>query len=85
MRPSGTEPKLKAYLEVTEPVRRRAPRRGPPPRARMSPLRAAVTELLLAPPADPGIARQPPPRLPGDNIAALTTQPCTTRTCRSGR
>ena len=49
LRPSGTEPKLKAYLEVTEPVppgglagaRRRA-------RARMTPLRAAV-EALLAP------------------------------------
>ncbi len=43
MRPSGTEPKLKAYLEVTEPVapgglaeaRRRAG-------SRMTPLRAAV-------------------------------------------
>ena len=49
LRPSGTEPKLKAYLEVTEPVapgglaeaRRRA-------ESRMIPLRAAV-EALLAP------------------------------------
>ena len=47
LRPSGTEPKLKAYLEVTEPVapgdlaeaRRRA-------QARMTPLRAAVRALL---------------------------------------
>ncbi len=52
LRPSGTEPKLKAYLEVTEPVppgglagaRRRA-------QARMTPLRAAVEALLTpAPP-----------------------------------
>jgi phosphomannomutase len=49
LRPSGTEPKLKAYLEVTEPVapgglaeaRKRAG-------SRMTPLRAAV-EALLAP------------------------------------
>ena len=47
LRPSGTEPKLKAYLEVTEPVapgglaeaRRRAG-------SRMTPLRAAVRALL---------------------------------------
>jgi phosphomannomutase len=47
VRPSGTEPKLKAYLEVTEPVppgglaeaRRRAG-------SRMTPLRAAVRALL---------------------------------------
>jgi phosphomannomutase len=53
LRPSGTEPKLKAYLEVTEPVapgslaeaRRRA-------EARMTPLRAAVQALLA--PAPPG-------------------------------
>ncbi|HEX9359655.1 MAG TPA: hypothetical protein VF933_38310, partial [Streptosporangiaceae bacterium] len=49
LRPSGTEPKLKAYLEVTEPpgplteARRRAG-------ARMTPLRAAV-EALLTPPS----------------------------------
>ena len=51
LRPSGTEPKLKAYLEVTEPVR---PGRLSEARrqagARMSPLRAAVTALLT--PAD---------------------------------
>ena len=50
LRPSGTEPKLKAYLEVTEPVRpgrlAEARRRAA---ARMSPLRAAVTELLSGP------------------------------------
>jgi phosphomannomutase len=53
LRPSGTEPKLKAYLEVTEPVapgglakgRRRA-------ESRMTPLRAAVRALLA--PAPPG-------------------------------
>ena len=47
VRPSGTEPKLKAYLEVTEPVapgglgeaRSRA-------ESRMTPLRAAVRALL---------------------------------------
>jgi phosphomannomutase len=52
LRPSGTEPKLKAYLEVTEPVapggladaRRRA-------QSRMTPLRAAVRALLA--PASP--------------------------------
>ena len=51
LRPSGTEPKLKAYLEVTEPAgpgplaaaRRRAA-------ARMAPLRAAVAALLTPPP-----------------------------------
>jgi phosphomannomutase len=50
LRPSGTEPKLKAYLEVTEPV---APgglaeaRRGAG--SRMTPLRAAVVALLTPP------------------------------------
>ena len=51
LRPSGTEPKLKAYLEVTEPAgagplaaaRHRAA-------ARMTPLRAAVSALLTPPP-----------------------------------
>jgi phosphomannomutase len=52
LRPSGTEPKLKAYLDVTEPVapgagglaeaRRRA-------EARITPLRAAVAALLTRP------------------------------------
>ena len=48
LRPSGTEPKLKAYLEVTEPpgpladARRRAA-------ARMTPLSAAVSALLTPP------------------------------------
>ncbi len=50
LRPSGTEPKLKAYLEVTEPAgsdglaaaRRRAD-------ARMTPLRPAVAALLAPP------------------------------------
>jgi phosphomannomutase len=50
LRPSGTEPKLKSYLEVTEPVapgglaeaRRRAG-------SRMTPLRAAVAALLAPP------------------------------------
>ena len=52
LRPSGTEPKLKAYLEVTEPVatgglaeaRRRAG-------SRMTPLRAAVQALLAPAPS----------------------------------
>ncbi len=52
LRPSGTEPKLKAYLEVTEPVapgglaeaRYRA-------EARMTPLRAAVRTLLTPAPS----------------------------------
>ena len=47
VRPSGTEPKLKAYLEVTEPVAPRglaeARRRAG---SRMTPLRAAVQALL---------------------------------------
>jgi phosphomannomutase len=52
LRPSGTEPKLKAYLEVTEPVapgglaeaRRRA-------ESRMTPLRAGVQALLAPAPS----------------------------------
>jgi phosphomannomutase len=47
IRPSGTEPKIKAYLEVVEPViagRLDEARRAA--RARMDPLRAAVRHLL---------------------------------------
>jgi phosphomannomutase len=47
IRPSGTEPKIKAYLEVVEPViggRLTEARRAA--RARMDPLRDAVRELL---------------------------------------
>ncbi len=49
IRPSGTEPKLKAYLEVVEPViagRLVQARRAA--RARMDPLRDAVGELLVS-------------------------------------
>ncbi len=50
VRPSGTEPKLKCYLEVVEPVRdgglAAARRRAA---ARMAPLRAAATALLGQP------------------------------------
>ena len=47
IRPSGTEPKIKAYLEVAEPViggRLAEARRAA--RARMDPLREAVRALL---------------------------------------
>jgi phosphomannomutase len=47
VRPSGTEPKIKAYLEVVEPViagRLTEARRAA--RARMEPLRDAVADLL---------------------------------------
>jgi phosphomannomutase len=47
IRPSGTEPKVKAYLEVVEPVtggRLDASRRAA--RDRMAPLREAVAQLL---------------------------------------
>jgi phosphomannomutase len=50
IRPSGTEPKLKAYLEVTEPV---GPRSLAEARAaaaaRLTPLRDAVTALVSTP------------------------------------
>ncbi len=47
IRPSGTEPKIKAYLEIVEPVRpgQLAAARAAA-RARMEPLRAAVAALL---------------------------------------
>jgi phosphomannomutase len=48
IRPSGTEPKIKAYLEVIEPVRRDLGTARENAAARMAPLRAAV-ETLLAP------------------------------------
>jgi phosphomannomutase len=54
IRPSGTEPKLKAYLEVTEP---RAAGRWPPRAAaavRMAPLRDAVAALVRAAEAGAG-------------------------------
>jgi phosphomannomutase len=47
VRPSGTEPKIKAYLEVVEPVpsgRLTEARRAA--QARLDPLRAAVQEIL---------------------------------------
>jgi phosphomannomutase len=47
IRPSGTEPKIKAYLEVVEPLtggRLEEARRAAA--ARMAPLRAAVRDLL---------------------------------------
>jgi phosphomannomutase len=55
LRPSGTEPKLKAYLEVTEPAgpgglpeaRRRAA-------SRMTPLQTTVADLLADPTPSPG-------------------------------
>ena len=53
IRPSGTEPKLKAYLEVVEPVDRRP--RGRPGRARTAAcdaLRAEVAALIGGPGAD---------------------------------
>ena len=47
IRPSGTEPKIKAYLEVVEPVRRgRLAETRRAAQARMDPLRAAVRALL---------------------------------------
>ena len=55
VRPSGTEPKLKAYLEVIEqagPGGLAAARRAAA--ARLAPLRAAVSDLLLGPGAPAG-------------------------------
>jgi phosphomannomutase len=48
IRPSGTEPKIKAYLEVIEPVERGLATAREKAAARMAPLRTAV-EALLAP------------------------------------
>ena len=48
IRPSGTEPKIKAYLEVIEPVAQNLATAREKAAARMAPLRAAV-ETLLAP------------------------------------
>ncbi|PSL54573.1 phosphomannomutase [Saccharothrix carnea] len=46
VRPSGTEPKLKAYLEVVEPVSDDLPAARDRARARLAELRAQVSELL---------------------------------------
>ncbi|MGA8464536.1 MAG: phospho-sugar mutase, partial [Trebonia sp.] len=46
IRPSGTEPKIKAYLEVTEPPGDDLSTARAAAQTRMAPLRAAVTALL---------------------------------------
>jgi phosphomannomutase len=46
IRPSGTEPKIKAYLEVTEPPGDDLPAARAAAETRMAPLRTAVTALL---------------------------------------
>ncbi len=46
IRPSGTEPKIKAYLEVTEPPGDDLPAARAAAETRMAPLRTAVTTLL---------------------------------------
>ena len=46
IRPSGTEPKIKAYLEVTEPPGDDLSTARAAAETRMAPLRAAVTALL---------------------------------------
>ena len=49
IRPSGTEPKIKAYLEVVEPViAGRLDEARHAARARMDPLREAVRDLLAS-------------------------------------
>jgi phosphomannomutase len=48
VRPSGTEPKIKAYLEVTEPPGDELTAARAAAAARMTPLRAAVTALLTS-------------------------------------
>jgi phosphomannomutase len=49
VRPSGTEPKLKAYLEVVEPVSDDLPAARARARDRLAELRARVSDLLTAP------------------------------------
>jgi phosphomannomutase len=49
IRPSGTEPKIKAYFEVTEPAGPDLPAARAAAAARLAPLRAAVAELLAPP------------------------------------
>jgi phosphomannomutase len=46
IRPSGTEPKIKAYLEVTEPPGEDLSTAREAAETRMAPLRTAVTALL---------------------------------------
>jgi phosphomannomutase len=46
IRPSGTEPKIKAYLEVTEPPGDDLSTARAAAQTRMAPLYAAVTALL---------------------------------------
>jgi phosphomannomutase len=46
IRPSGTEPKIKAYLEVIEPAGDDLAAAREAAARRMAPLRAAVTSLL---------------------------------------
>jgi phosphomannomutase len=48
IRPSGTEPKIKAYLEVVEPAGRDLAAARAAAGDRMAPLRLAVTALLTA-------------------------------------
>ena len=59
IRPSGTEPKLKAYLEVTEPAggRSLAGARAAAA-ARLAPLRDAVAVLVRS--AEAGAGAEPP-------------------------
>ena len=49
VRPSGTEPKLKAYLEVVEPVADDLPAARVRAEGRLAELRAQVSDLLTAP------------------------------------
>ena len=49
LRPSGTEPKIKCYIEITEPVAGRALAAArAAAAARLAPLRAALEALLAA-------------------------------------